>query len=78
MRCIIIAGPGRGFCAGQDLSDNSLNAASGPADLGDSLERHYPWLIRIISGLDKPVICALMGWPPVRVHPWHWPCLVLH
>lgn len=61
VRCVVITGAGRGFCAGQDLSDKALNNAAGPADLGDSLERHYNPLIRKITALNKPVICALNG-----------------
>lgn len=61
VRCVVITGAGRGFCAGQYLSDEALNIDSGPAALGDSLECNYNPLIRKISAQDKPVICALNG-----------------
>ncbi len=64
VRCVIITGAGRGFCAGQDLSDRAVksdNQQSTPVDLGASVEKYYNPLIRRISQLDKPVICALNG-----------------
>ncbi|MEZ8029018.1 2-(1,2-epoxy-1,2-dihydrophenyl)acetyl-CoA isomerase PaaG [Enterovibrio norvegicus] len=61
IRCLLITGNGRGFCAGQDLNDRAVNDASRPVDLGDSVERNYNPLIRAISTLNVPVICAVNG-----------------
>lgn len=61
IRCLLITGNGRGFCAGQDLNDRSVSAESGPPDLGDSVEKYYNPLIRNIMTLPKPVICAVNG-----------------
>lgn len=66
IRCVILTGAGRGFCAGQDLSDRAVKVADDsetktPVDLGASVEKYYNPLIRKISLLDKPVICALNG-----------------
>ena len=64
IRCLLLTGAGRGFCAGQDLSNrrvdpNDPNAE--PPDLGDTLDTLYNPLIRAISGMDIPVICAVNG-----------------
>jgi 2-(1,2-epoxy-1,2-dihydrophenyl)acetyl-CoA isomerase len=60
IRCLVITGAGRGFCAGQDLGDRSV-AGRGATDLGDSVEKNYNPLIRSIMNLPKPVICAVNG-----------------
>jgi 2-(1,2-epoxy-1,2-dihydrophenyl)acetyl-CoA isomerase len=61
IRCLLLTANGRGFCAGQDLSDRAVSADSGPPDLGESVEKYYNPLIESIMGLPKPVICAVNG-----------------
>ncbi|MDD1780415.1 2-(1,2-epoxy-1,2-dihydrophenyl)acetyl-CoA isomerase PaaG [Enterovibrio sp. ZSDZ35] len=61
IRCLLITSNGRGFCAGQDLNDRAVNDASARVDLGESIERNYNPLIRAISTLNVPVICAVNG-----------------
>ena len=60
-RCLILTGAGRGFCAGQDLSDRAVSPAGGKTDLGDSVERFYNPLIRTLTALEMPVIAAVNG-----------------
>jgi 2-(1,2-epoxy-1,2-dihydrophenyl)acetyl-CoA isomerase len=61
IRCLVITGAGRGFCAGQDLGDRAVTTAGGVPDLGESVEKNYNPLIRSIMNLPKPVICAVNG-----------------
>jgi len=61
IRCLVITGAGRGFCAGQDLGDRSMTAESSVPDVGASVEKNYNPLIRSIMNLPKPVICAVNG-----------------
>ena len=60
-RCLMITGAGRGFCAGQDLGDRAVTADGKAPDLGMSVEKYYNPLIRRITNLKMPVICALNG-----------------
>jgi 2-(1,2-epoxy-1,2-dihydrophenyl)acetyl-CoA isomerase len=59
-RALILTGAGRGFCAGQDLSDRVFSPGQVP-DLSSTLERLYNPLIRKIRSLQMPVICAVNG-----------------
>jgi len=61
IRCLVITGAGRGFCAGQDLGDRAVSTDGGAPDLGESVEKNYNPLIRSIMNLPKPVICAVNG-----------------
>jgi 2-(1,2-epoxy-1,2-dihydrophenyl)acetyl-CoA isomerase len=59
-RALVLTGAGRGFCAGQDLSDRVFSPGQVP-DLSSTLERLYNPLVRKIRSLQMPVICAVNG-----------------
>jgi 2-(1,2-epoxy-1,2-dihydrophenyl)acetyl-CoA isomerase len=61
VRAVLITGNGRGFCAGQDLNDRAVAPGESLPDLGDSVEKYYNPLIRLITTMEKPVICAVNG-----------------
>ena len=60
-RVLVLTGAGRGFCAGQDLSDRAVAAGDAPVDLGASIERNYKPLVLGLRSLPMPVICAVNG-----------------
>ncbi|HFG6935835.1 2-(1,2-epoxy-1,2-dihydrophenyl)acetyl-CoA isomerase PaaG [Acinetobacter baumannii] len=61
IRCVVISGEGRGFCAGQDLGDRVVDPNAEAPDLGYSIETYYNPLIKTIVNMPKPVICAVNG-----------------
>lgn len=61
VRCVLLTGSGRGFCAGQDLSDRTVSPGAEPADLGESLEVRYNPAVRLMRTMPKPVVVAVNG-----------------
>ncbi len=61
VRVLLLTGAGRGFCAGQDLSDRAVAPGSDAVDLGESVEKRYNPLIRRLTSLPMPVVCAVNG-----------------
>ncbi len=60
-RVLLLTGAGRGFCAGQDLSDRAIAPGGAPVDLGRSIEEHYAPLVHALRALPLPVVCAVNG-----------------
>ena len=60
-RVLVLTGAGRGFCAGQDLSDRAVAPGDSPRDLGASIERNYKPLVLALRTLPMPVLCAVNG-----------------
>ena len=60
-RAALLTGAGRGFCAGQDLGDRDPAKMVGAPDLSKTLQDFYNPLIRLIRGMDIPIVCAVNG-----------------
>jgi 2-(1,2-epoxy-1,2-dihydrophenyl)acetyl-CoA isomerase len=62
VRCIVLTGKGRAFCAGEDLGALAEDYNRGvSARLGQTLIDRYNPLVRAIRGAPKPVVAALNG-----------------
>lgn len=60
VRCVLLTGAGRGFCAGQDLASVKIDGAT-PIDIGGRVRAQYNPIVRAIWNIEKPVICAVNG-----------------
>jgi 2-(1,2-epoxy-1,2-dihydrophenyl)acetyl-CoA isomerase len=61
VRVLVLTGAGRAFCAGQDLSDRSVEPGGDAVDLGASVEENWAPLVLALRSLPMPVICAVNG-----------------
>lgn len=61
LRVLVVTGSGRGFCAGQDLSERVMSGDAADFDVGSTLERNYNPLVLGLRDLPIPVICAVNG-----------------
>jgi len=60
-RVLVLTGAGRGFCAGQDLSERQMAAEGTPPDLGETVEKYYAPLVRRLHALPLPVVVGVNG-----------------
>ena len=70
IRCLIITGAGRGFCAGANVASDGGSesdvakggaASNRPPDAGAGLERMYHPLLRRLRNLPCPIVSAVNG-----------------
>jgi 2-(1,2-epoxy-1,2-dihydrophenyl)acetyl-CoA isomerase len=59
VRCVLLTGNGKAFCAGQDLPE-VVNKGN-DYELGKTVRKSYNPIINAIRELDKPVVCAVNG-----------------
>lgn len=59
IRCVLLTGNGKAFCAGQDLPE--VVDKGEDYELGDTVRASYNPIIRAIRQLEKPVVCAVNG-----------------
>jgi len=60
-RAVLITGAGKTFCAGQDLTEHQQALENVGARAFDTIEQDYSPIIRLLTGMDKPVIAGING-----------------
>ena len=58
IRCIVITGSGKAFCAGQDLNEAIDSKKS---NIEEIVNHHYNPIIKKIRKMEKPIIAAVNG-----------------
>lgn len=61
VRCVLLTGAGRAFCAGQDLAEATEVSNDPERDLSEIVYHTYLPIIKGIRELEKPVVCAVNG-----------------
>ncbi|MYN11880.1 2-(1,2-epoxy-1,2-dihydrophenyl)acetyl-CoA isomerase [Pusillimonas sp. TS35] len=59
-RVLVITGSGRGFCAGQDLSERQPQSGQ-RVDLGETVQKWYAPLVRRLRAFPAPVVVGVNG-----------------
>lgn len=59
IRCLLLTGAGKGFCAGQDLGDSE--SRSDDFSFREHLEESYNKMVSWMHSLEKPIVVAVNG-----------------
>jgi len=60
-RVVVLTDTDRPFCAVQDLAETRPGTEGDLSDAGSRLEQAYNPLVKLITSLEKPIVCAVNG-----------------
>jgi 2-(1,2-epoxy-1,2-dihydrophenyl)acetyl-CoA isomerase len=61
VRAVVLAGTGRAFCVGQDLTEHAAALEADPATALDTVREHYNPIVTALMTMPKPVVAAVNG-----------------
>ncbi len=61
VRCVVLCGAGRAFCAGQDLNDRDPRKLDVMPDLEEVQQRLFHPVVQLMRTMEKPVIAVVQG-----------------
>ncbi|MGH3498869.1 MAG: enoyl-CoA hydratase-related protein [Nocardioidaceae bacterium] len=62
VRCVVLTGSGRAFCAGQDLKEHVESIGSKPIqEVWSTVSEHFAPMASALATMNKPVVAAVNG-----------------
>jgi 2-(1,2-epoxy-1,2-dihydrophenyl)acetyl-CoA isomerase len=62
VRCVVLTGTGRAFCAGQDLREHAIDLANKPLQqIWSTVPEHYSRICSALATMPKPVVAGVNG-----------------
>ncbi|MFG1925441.1 enoyl-CoA hydratase/isomerase family protein [Cryptosporangium sp. NPDC048952] len=61
VRAVLLTGAGDAFCVGQDLGEHATALQTDAGTAFDTVERDYAPVVKLLAGMNKPVVAGVNG-----------------